>query len=825
MRKLVLIILILLIIGVHPIVSWAGTIEDALLRVRLLPNNADERYKLGQAYKESGQYKKAILSYKETIRIMPDYPNAHFNLGYSYEKLGRNDKAITSYKKAIRIKPGHAMAHNNLGHAYEKLSHKDKAIASYKEALRIDPKNTYAKNNLKKLEQNPKTIKRQAKPVVKKRNLLEELEKLPKLEPTIKNGLQNKFSENQMEEKESKAYNSVLEALKALDVGSTEVKIEVGGAKLKKSKFKSKLRPLPNNPRDHKTSNSIDESYIFSQQSETPTKHQENKLSSPPKDKEISGSFCKSWDIVPINCTEADRRSREIWFEFKGVFRGYSTKNIMSKSCRGILRILHGRHNGTGKVMRNGNVIMNHEIGNYKDILELLGIESNPKDSFVAISDIKNFKFTKNSIDIEFKRNVQSVVIKYADEEKEVKTCQINYANLLKEKLAKRRTYELAHAEAVKSQRNFGNVAPSLLQQRKLETVPPSISFSSIDPSKIFRTDSYQTFIRGKVTDNEGVLTLLVNGRKAAMKADGTFAAKLKLRIGKNRIAVLAEDINGNITEKSLTIIREDFIPEETLADVDLPPKTKTKNPNGIAIVIGVENYQYVSEATYAYNDAEVFREYLAETMGFSKAKVKIITNRQATLAEFNKLLSPNGWLARNVNPGKSEIVIYFSGHGIPDRKTKQTGLLPFDVDPNYSIGFRLSDLYASLGNLNAKSVLVFLDACFTGENRERRMLLADARGIVVVPIDKSLPNNITVLSAASGGQFSGALKEKEHGLFTYYVLKGLGGDADDNQDKKLTIGELGKYVQVKVKEQAAIEGREQVPELQGDTEKVLVQW
>ena len=39
------------------------------------------------------------------------------------------------------------------------------------------------------------------------------------------------------------------------------------------------------------------------------------------------------------------------------------------------------------------------------------------------------------------------------------------------------------------------------------------------------------------------------------------------------------------------------------------------------------------------------------------------------------------------------------------------------------------------------------------------------------------------------------------------------------------TIGELGKYVQVKVKEQAAIEGREQVPELQGDTEKVLVQW
>ena len=52
-----------------------------------------------------------------------------------------------------------------------------------------------------------------------------------------------------------------------------------------------------------------------------------------------------------------------------------------------------------------------------------------------------------------------------------------------------------------------------------------------------------------------------------------------------------------------------------------------------------------------------------------------------------------------------------------------------------------------------------------------------------------------------------------------------INGVEDDNQDKKLTIGELGKYVQVKVKEQAAIEGREQIPELQGDTEKVLVQW
>mgnify|MGYP002632600993 CR=1 FL=1 len=52
-----------------------------------------------------------------------------------------------------------------------------------------------------------------------------------------------------------------------------------------------------------------------------------------------------------------------------------------------------------------------------------------------------------------------------------------------------------------------------------------------------------------------------------------------------------------------------------------------------------------------------------------------------------------------------------------------------------------------------------------------------------------------------------------------------LGGDADTNKDKKLTIAELGKYVHAKVKEDAAATGREQTPELQGSGERALVTW
>ncbi|MDC1000998.1 caspase family protein [Alphaproteobacteria bacterium] len=339
------------------------------------------------------------------------------------------------------------------------------------------------------------------------------------------------------------------------------------------------------------------------------------------------------------------------------------------------------------------------------------------------------------------------------------------------------------------------------------------------------RVDTYTTFLRGQVTDEAGVMNILVQGKKVGIKADGSFAAKIKLAVGRNDILVQAEDINSNVAEAKVTIVRDEFISEQTLVDVDMPPKTRMNNPDALAVVIGVESYQYVPDATFAYNDAEVFREYLAETMGMKRQRIKLATNRKATQAEFSKLLGPNGWLARNITKGKSDVVVYFSGHGIASPDAKSSGLLPHDVDPNYSVGLQTKQLYQDLAAMGAKSVTVFLDACFTGQTRNSEMLIANARPIVIRPIAAEIPPNVTVISAASGSQISGALEEKEHGLFTYYLLKGLGGDADSNKDKSINISELKLFVSSKVKEQAALDGREQTPELQGSADKVLVRF
>ena len=93
-------------------------------------------------------------------------------------------------------------------------------------------------------------------------------------------------------------------------------------------------------------------------------------------------------------------------------------------------------------------------------------------------------------------------------------------------------------------ERTFRNSVSKL--KGRAEKTPPTIILNK-HPN---RTDTYNTFIRGLVTDNEGVMTVMVDGRKAGVKADGTFASSVKLGFGVNKISVQAEDIHVNIAEK-----------------------------------------------------------------------------------------------------------------------------------------------------------------------------------------------------------------------------------------------------------------------------------
>ena len=258
----------------------------------------------------------------------------------------------------------------------------------------------------------------------------------------------------------------------------------------------------------------------------------------------------------------------------------------------------------------------------------------------------------------------------------------------------------------------------------------------------------------------------------------------------------------------------------------DIPQISKT-NENALAIIFGIENYKNVSGVTYATRDANFVKEYLNKTIGIKESNIYFKTNEDVGKVEFDKVFSKGGWLDKRVKEGKTEIYFYYAGHGAPDIKQNKAYLIPYDGDPNYAsqTGYEMDRIYSNLADLKAKSVTVFLDACFSGANRESEMLLADARPIFI-EVEGPAAHGITVFSATSSKEISSAWPEKKHGLFSYFLMKGLQGKADLNNDKKLSIKELGDYIQQNVSETAGFLDREQTPQMISDNEnRILIKY
>lgn len=259
----------------------------------------------------------------------------------------------------------------------------------------------------------------------------------------------------------------------------------------------------------------------------------------------------------------------------------------------------------------------------------------------------------------------------------------------------------------------------------------------------------------------------------------------------------------------------------------DIPQRGKTKS-NRWGVIFGIETYRNVPPVRFAKRDAETMRDYFINVLGIPAANLYIKTNEEASLGEFKTIFDPKGWLSKNARDKDSEIFIYFSGHGVPSPDGKQAYLLPFDGNPNYAqnTAYELEHIYQNLGAIQAKSITMFLDSCFSGANRDNEIILADARPVFLSSAPEPSAPHLAVFSASSGSQISSAWADMQHGLFSYFLMKGLKGEADANQDKSITQQELYDYVSDQVNSQARRLGREQDPQLQSaNPARGIVQW
>lgn len=246
----------------------------------------------------------------------------------------------------------------------------------------------------------------------------------------------------------------------------------------------------------------------------------------------------------------------------------------------------------------------------------------------------------------------------------------------------------------------------------------------------------------------------------------------------------------------------------------DIPAKVSGfANSDDLAVVIGIGNYRenMIPTVKYARRDAEVVAKYFEHLGGIPKENIALLTDAHATRGDIEAYL--DDWLPKRTTPN-SRVLVFYAGHGAPAPEGKGAYIVPYEGHPDFtSKMIPLTRVYDALNRLKAREVLLFLDSCFSGATGRsvmqqgiRPLVMSSERQLEVR--DKPL-----VMAASSGSEVTSDLDNARHGLFTYYLLKGMRGEADKNGNGKVTLDELFSFVSINVKRTASRElNRTQTP-------------
>ena len=226
---------------------------------------------------------------------------------------------------------------------------------------------------------------------------------------------------------------------------------------------------------------------------------------------------------------------------------------------------------------------------------------------------------------------------------------------------------------------------------------------------------------------------------------------------------------------------------KDFVSDIDINiPNSAKRNDNYYALIIANENYEdpFIGDVPFAIVDGKSFAAYCEKTIGIPKDQIFCIEDgtKMKIEREIDKIVD-----ILKVKGNKGKAIVYYSGHGYPDTKTKAAQIVPSDANhTNPKECINLNDkIYKPMGNLDSESILVVLDACFTGSKPNGTSMDEGARGVRENPREELIKGNLIVISATDSLQAAQPYRNQKHGFFTYYFLKTL-------QDSKgnITIGE-----------------------------------
>ncbi len=235
----------------------------------------------------------------------------------------------------------------------------------------------------------------------------------------------------------------------------------------------------------------------------------------------------------------------------------------------------------------------------------------------------------------------------------------------------------------------------------------------------------------------------------------------------------------------------------EKIDDAGAPPKLQTI-PRSYAVIVGISRYQKLPEnwqLQFAERDAQSIYTIAISPEGgnFKQENVHVLEGAKATLASVRHEIDE--WLPSVAKDG-DRVLIYFAGHGLVYQGKGY--LAPYDIDliNVAATGYPMDELGQTIGTkIHATSKILLTDACHSGAISPADTETLNGK---LANLERSLFS--LTASRASERSFESPDLDGGHGVFTYYVVRGMSGAADVSRDGIVTADELSEYVHTQVR-------------------------
>jgi uncharacterized caspase-like protein len=354
-------------------------------------------------------------------------------------------------------------------------------------------------------------------------------------------------------------------------------------------------------------------------------------------------------------------------------------------------------------------------------------------------------------------------------------------------------------------------------------------------PAPGAKVEAEQIVVLGVVSDDVGVdrVQVTVNGvevpQERGVESRGrAIRVPVTLRPGDNVVEITAADRAGNVGQAVRAVTR--------VVAAATPPAPAARTGEQWAVVIGVGAYASpdIPRLRYATRDAEAMYRFLTTKGGYTKDNVLLLTDTAAQKPTLQNIRRALGEFLYRKPARNDTVLIYYAGHGAPEvdaAGNEADGLakylIPTDAEPQslYSTALPMDEIQRIFARIPAERIVMLLDTCYSGTAGGRTFMRQQIRSGTINDqfLERLTRSKGRVIITASGPN-EVALESSElgHGVFTYFLLQGLGGQADRNTDGLVTVSELYEYVEEQVDRKARAEGGRQRPLMKGEVEGTL---